>query len=73
MVVATFSDFCFAAAECTRNNRKNGWRAGQAVFNLLYVVRPDLAEMVRGSDFDPFHKDENLPDLYDFVARHWEA
>lgn len=37
-------------------NRENPClRYGQAMFNHLAVVRPDLAEMVRGTNCDPFH------------------
>ena len=30
-------------------------RIGQSVFNYLYLVKPDLADKVRGSHIDPFH------------------
>jgi hypothetical protein len=30
-------------------------RYGQAMFNHLVTVRPDLAEMVRGTNCDPFY------------------
>jgi hypothetical protein len=30
-------------------------RRGQALFNVLHDIRPDLAEMVRGTDIDPFY------------------
>lgn len=36
-------------------NRVRGQRAGQAMFNVLERMRPDLAEKVRGTDFDPFY------------------
>lgn len=72
MIVETFTDFCRAAADYA-DHYPVGWRAGQATFNLLVRVRPDLAEMVRGSDFDPFYDDARLPLFYDFVARHWEV
>lgn len=31
-------------------------RLGQAVFNYLYIVRPDIANQIRGTEYDPFHK-----------------
>jgi hypothetical protein len=33
------------------------WRLGQAAFNLLQERRPDLAELVRATDCDPFYLD----------------
>jgi len=35
------------------------WRKGQAVFNLMYYMFPEIANKYRGSDIDPFHNDEN--------------
>lgn len=49
------------------------WRAGQYVFNVLHAVRPDLAEAVRGTALDPFHRDDRLPALLDHLARAWDA
>lgn len=31
------------------------WRLGQAAFNYLVDVRPDLSEAVRATDKDPFY------------------
>jgi hypothetical protein len=71
-IVDTFSDFVSAISEYDNKRKPAHWRTGQAAFNLLNVVRPDLADMVRGNDFDPFHNDNNLPLFYDFVMRHWD-
>lgn len=35
--------------------RGTGERYGQAMFNHLCDVRPDLSEQVRATDMDPFH------------------
>jgi hypothetical protein len=51
--------------------RPPGWRAGQWYFNALADVRPDLAERVRGTALDPFHRDDLLPAFLRYVARHW--
>jgi hypothetical protein len=49
-----------------------GMRIGQAAFNVLVDVRPDLADRVRGSfQLDPFHKDANLPALLEWIFLHW--
>jgi hypothetical protein len=56
--------------------RKTGWRYGQALFNTLLEVRPDLAEQVRGTDKDPFFSYGGIgdPRLYafgDFINENW--
>ncbi len=38
--------------------RKTGQRKGQAMFNALYEMRPDLAEVIVGDDIDPFYEDK---------------
>lgn len=35
-------------------------RRGQAYFNAIHEVRPDLANAVRGSDRDPFYDDSRI-------------
>jgi hypothetical protein len=52
------------------------WRYGQALFNILLDVRPDLAEQVRGTDKDPFYalgntNDPRLIAFGEFVNAHW--
>lgn len=36
-------------------------RKGQAYFNALVLVAPELAELIRGTKDDPFYDDGNLP------------
>ena len=44
-------------------------RLGQALFNALYDLKPDLANEIRGnSDIDPFYKDGNIPAFYEWLA-----
>lgn len=33
------------------------WRRGQALFNALHQMHPQLADQIRGGDADPFHDD----------------
>lgn len=49
--------------------RPEDWRAGQAAFNTLYTLRPDLADQIRGDhvELDPFYRDENLPAFYTWL------
>lgn len=51
--------------------RPSEQRPGQWAFNLLYKVRPDLAEEIRTSVLDPFHDDSRLPALQEFLAGAW--
>lgn len=46
-------------------------RKGQAFFNQLAEVRPDLAERVRGTVLDPFYQETRLPEFLSFVAKNW--
>lgn len=71
IVVDTFEKFVVAVDHYMTTANSLEWRAGQYAFNLLWKVRPDITELLRGSDFDPFHKDANLPAFYSFVMRHW--
>jgi len=71
-IIETFADFVVAADTYTYSDMPQEWRKGQGVFNLLCKIRPDLAEMIRGSDFDPFYRDERLPAFYSYLCRHWD-
>lgn len=41
-------------------SKNNSFRVGQIYFNILYECRPDLADLICGTELDPFHKDELL-------------
>lgn len=47
-------------------------RAGQWYFNLLVVARPDLADRVRGTALDPFHRDDRLPAFVGWLRTAWD-
>lgn len=53
-----------------------GLRIGQHAFNLLYNIRPNLANSIRGTDVDPFYGGTRAPaGLASFIAyceEHWE-
>lgn len=49
----------------------DNWRMGQTAFNVLVNVRPDLSEQVRGTDLDPFYKDDRLLAFYQWVEENW--
>lgn len=62
----TFNEFIAYASHPVPDQRN-----GQAAFNALATVRPDLAEVVRGSLVDPFYRDELLPEFYEFLSEWW--
>ena len=41
--------------------RNKDWRAGQGLFNAIALVRPDLAEEIRGQNLDPFYNNGRIP------------
>ena len=43
-------------------------RIGQAFFNILYVNYPEVADSIRGSDYDPFYLDSVSKATQDRVA-----
>ena len=47
------------------------WRLGQCYFNQLKARRPDLAEQLRASLYDPYFKEEIHKDTHDWVERKW--
>jgi hypothetical protein len=51
--------------------REQGQRYGQAAWNAVSVVRPDLAN--RFGDLDPFHDDVLAPVFLNMVAAELEA
>ena len=66
-----FSEFQALAATYYGDNPAQRW--GQALFNTLFAVHPEVAEKVR-SDFrvDPFYDDDRVPAFLEFVERHLE-
>lgn len=46
-------------------------RLGQAAFNFLYEIRPDLADAVRATEFDPFYNDSKLDKFHQRVQELW--
>lgn len=47
---------------------QNGLRKGQALFNKLDEINPELADSLRGSVVDPFYRDERIPAFLSEVA-----
>jgi hypothetical protein len=52
-------------------NNPRDLRLGQIFFNNLCVVRPAIAEELRGSMLDPFFKERIAMVVSDFVRERW--
>lgn len=39
------------------------WRAGQAMFNVLHQLHPELANSIRGTENDPFYRNDKINDF----------
>ena len=56
--------------------RLKGERDGQALFNHLHEVRPDLSEQIRATDKDPFYVESFSGPIVDrfkaFLEANWE-
>lgn len=50
---------------------KGDLRLGQIYFNELCVVRPAIAEQIRGTMLDPFFKERITQVVSDFVRERW--
>jgi len=52
-----------------------GERYGQALFNILTLCRPNLAEVLRATPIDPFYADEVGdidPEVWELLASRWD-
>lgn len=66
----TLGDY-IVKAENRYRGLKGGERRGQAYYNVLEAVRPDLANKVVGTDADPFYSDNCLPLFFEVINREW--
>jgi len=46
-------------------------RHGQAIMNLLYLIRPDLHKKIMGTDFDCFYDDGTVQFTLEYLEKHW--
>ena len=70
MATMTYADFIIASTQHYGENRRD-LRFGQAVFNVLATVRPDIAEELRGSKLDPFYKESVSDEVWSFIKSKW--
>lgn len=62
----------FFAGIASRKEKHPSERKGQAGFNHLSSVRPDLAEDIRGTDRDPFYDDKKWDQFVQFLRENWD-
>lgn len=69
----TYHEFLSDVLKAYDKQKKGGGdlRLGQMYFNALVQVRPDIAEVLRGSMLDPFFKDRVAAVVSDFVLERW--
>lgn len=51
------------------SNPGQGIRRGQAAFNKLHDMRPNLAYTINGTEYDPFYDDEKIPAFVAWVEK----
>lgn len=47
--------------------RNPSWRQGQALFNAMYKLFPEVSETVRGTLNDPFYNDTRIERCFEFI------
>ena len=57
-----------AAADVNRISNPE-WRRGQAVFNVLYKLHPEVADSIRGTEHDMYHNDENIEQFKELITK----
>lgn len=56
----------------TYDNNHPNLRWGQTYFNVLVDFQPNLAMKIRGTDLDPYHKEDNeLEPFMSYVITRW--
>lgn len=56
-----------------QKNSKESQRYGQTYFNTLTVVREDLSESIRGTQYDPYYSDVIPRQTEDLLKSKWLA
>jgi hypothetical protein len=50
-----------------------GLRRGQAMFNVACDLDRLALDQLRGTDLDPFYRDERIPAFVAYLRRHWHV
>ena len=54
--------------ENIQEDQKN-WRKGQTYFNVLWDMYPELADSLRGTEYDPFYRDDVVDKFLKFITK----
>jgi hypothetical protein len=49
------------------------WREGQTLFNVACDLDRLTLDQVRGTDLDPFYRDERIPAFTAYLRRQWHV
>lgn len=71
VLIPPINDFYATADGIIALGSKPNWRVGQTWFNVLDQQRPDLADKIRGTDLDPFHRDDRVGNFIAWVEENW--
>lgn len=52
----------------TMRLKHEDYRWGQAFFNALYMLHPDVADKIRATDKDPFYNDKKVDECIEFIS-----
>lgn len=66
----SYEDF-LKRVEKYHNQFKDNWKMGQTYFTVLSSVRSDIAQTIRGTIYDPFHKDIVSKEVEKYVKFLW--
>jgi len=67
----SFAEYLQTVQKAQAANRNKTLRRGQIHFNVLCDLHPTLAESVRGSDLDPFYRDDLVPAFLEHIQKAW--
>ena len=68
----TYIDFVLeVTSQYKHPNNADGWRFGQAVYNRLNQLRPDIAKQITGTPLDPYYKNAVTTETWEFIHKNW--
>jgi hypothetical protein len=67
--MVTFEDYFKATVAAMK--RYPSWRPGQAYFNTLVSLRPDISKELETSILDPYYNDSRIPAFLEAVYDIW--
>jgi hypothetical protein len=66
----TFEEFVMAFEQYYILNAGK-FRRGQALYNFLAMVRPEMTRCIVASHIDPFYVDSNVDSCLEFICQIW--